>query len=356
MKWFEGLGFRRPCVAGACLAFPWVLKSDVQKEAALLFNDLGPFLLYCKSNDAEAAFEICEKLKVFYGNASGKRGCLFVEAREEVMRQKLRMKEEESRMVILSNISVSDIELGNLEIDLPDVLMKLLGLDEEEIKRLHKMYPHVMGSNVVGNFMAILKALDLDTRYNDKIMNMDLHCLKVLSSETTIKSCDNDVDNKTKKLDDTFDFLLSVGFGRNDITLKVASLIHGARDKLQKKFDCLVGFGIQHGDVCRMISTSPRILNQSVDLIQGKVNYLCDELGFPVDYLQKFPAYLCYDLEKRVKPRNNIMNWLKENGLVKKEGSFSVLISDAEKRFIKYLYRIHRAAPKQWLETFSAVK
>lgn len=385
LKGLDELGFERACVIGTCLAFPWVLKTDLEGKVRFLFQDLKALLLECglKSNDINMAFDICRKVRVLYKNGAeiGRMGeilarnkRMFFEVNEDVLKRKLvffsnlGVEKEKLGVFVLSHMHVFDSEFESLDVYVPEVLVDVLGLSEPEIERVRKIYPHVLGKNIVGNFPVILKALDLNKRFTDQMLNTDLHCLKVLNSKVTDKLCtDSDMmeeeflrdmevtkcRNKIKILDGKILFLSSIGFGKNKITSKAVSAIRGTREQLQERFDCIIGFGIKHSDVCRMISAYPIFINHSKEQIHKKLSYLCHELGYSIDYISKYPDYLCFDLENRIKPRYEIVNWLKGSGLVKKF-SLATLLAKSEKMFILYLYRIHHAAPKQWLEKYSS--
>ncbi|KAF3782457.1 hypothetical protein EJ110_NYTH34262 [Nymphaea thermarum] len=65
-----------------------------------------------------------------------------------------------------------------------------------------------------------------------------------------------------------------------------------------------------------MMLLSPKVLNQSVAMIEEKIDFFQNGLKLSLQDLQKFPGYLLFDLEKRVKPRHRIMAWLRERDLL----------------------------------------
>jgi hypothetical protein len=62
----------------------------------------------------------------------------------------------------------------------------------------------------------------------------------------------------------------------------------------------------------------PKVLNQGKEMLNEKLNYMTLELGYSLEYLDCFPALLCFDLENRVKPRYAMLRWLQEYGLLKR--------------------------------------
>ncbi|KAK1400761.1 hypothetical protein POM88_000366 [Heracleum sosnowskyi] len=75
-------------------------------------------------------------------------------------------------------------------------------------------------------------------------------------------------------------------------------------------------------------------------------------MGCSLQSLDEFPAFLNFDLDKRIKPRYRFHMWLTENNLCRKEYALTSIISSSEKRFIALIYRMHPAAPKKWLASF----
>lgn len=371
---------------GICLAFPRVLDDGGREEADALFRDLKAVFVDCgldgaAGEDVEGVYEICRRIRVFYdaGAVKGEMGVLmgrekrvFLEVEEEVLRRKLEfflklgMGREEVGVFVLENGEVFDMDLEGVGISVPEYLVGL-GFGEEKAGEVLKKYPYVTGKNRMGNLPGILRAMDLREWFVDKIADGNLLCLKLDCDSIVVGSGSEKMEvefledvarmkdmKKQEQVDNKLEFFFSIGFGKNRITSKVVSRINGTRDQLQERFDCLLEMGIEYSTLCRMVSATPKLLNQSTESIREKVDYLLNDLGYSLQYLNSFPAFLCFDLENRIKPRFNIMNWLKENGLVKKQFSPATILANAERKFVINLYGIHPAAPKQWLEIFSS--
>ncbi|XP_020591715.1 transcription termination factor MTEF18, mitochondrial [Phalaenopsis equestris] len=385
---FEALGFTRVSVIAICLAFPSTLSAvEEDVEIERLFRDLKVvFVDYgldgCAGDDVELLLRFCRRIRIFYDMCSWKEGMgelmgrskrIFVEIEESGLTQKLGfflklgMRKDEVGAFTLKNVEVFDFDLENPEILIPDYLMRV-GLCKEEVDSLTKRHPYVLGKNKLGNLPGILRTLDLDKWFCTKIV--DEKNISFLSpSYANVDSCDNELeaefvqDLKRIKLvkqhqfvEVKVEFFLSIGFGKNKMTSKAIGLVSGNKELLQKRFDCLIGMGIKYDMLCRIIIAAPKILNQCENMLRKKVNYLCQDLGYPIEYLNSFPSFLCFDLEKRIKPRYKILNWLRDNGVVKKPFAPATVLANSEKRFIFNLSCIHPAAPKQWLECFSSHK
>lgn len=95
----------------------------------------------------------------------------------------------------------------------------------------------------------------------------------------------------------------------------------------------------------------PKILNQKPEILEQKVNFLCQDIGSSLGELNIFPAYLCFNLENRIKPRYRFHMWLTDRGAQKY--SIASIVATSEKNFIARIYGIHPAALKHWFECFS---
>ncbi|WOL10209.1 hypothetical protein Cni_G18963 [Canna indica] len=387
LRALEGRGFHRVCVIGICLAFPSVLCADADPggEIDLLLQDLRNVfidfgLAGCVPEDNVDVFlQVSRKIRVFYdlgsrmgtmGDLMGRNSRIFLELDEAAIAQKLNffirlgMETEKVGPFILKCTEVLDYDLENPSIAMPEYL-KCLGLDEEEVNLLSRKYGYVMGKNMLGNLPWIMRAMNLHKWFMSRILDGHYHYLS--SSFVSATSHDKTLESaflqglervkslkKEQYLDTKLEFLLSIGFGENKFTIKSLSVINGTKDQLQERFNCLLELGIEYSKLCKMISATPKILNQSKEMLHDKVNFLCNDLGCSLAYLDSFPAFLCFDLENRTKPRYKMLNWLKEHGLLKKPFAPATVLANSERRFMVNLYNVHPAAPKQWLECFSS--
>ncbi|CAD5326354.1 unnamed protein product [Arabidopsis thaliana] len=128
--------------------------------------------------------------------------------------------------------------------------------------------------------------------------------------------------------------------------MKVLQHVHGTAVELHDRFQILLNSGIIFSKICMLIRSAPKILNQKPHSIQDKLRFLCGEMGDSLDYLEVFPAYLCFDLENRISPRFRFHKWLVEKGFSEKSYSIASIVATSEKAFIARLYGIHPAIPK----------
>ncbi|KAG6500894.1 transcription termination factor MTEF18, mitochondrial-like isoform X1 [Zingiber officinale] len=384
---FEARGFHRACIIGICLAFPSALSADADPGGEIdhLFQYLNKVFLdfdlsqSVPENNVDIFLQVCRNIRVFYDLDSrkgtmGELMCknlrkIFLELDAALIAQKLKffinlgMEASEAGHFILKHADIFNTDLENPSILMPEYL-KSIGLKKDNVATLSGSFPYVMGKNKLGNLPATLKAMNLHNWFLGKILNGNLH---YLSPEFILTSSHDTSSEKrfrhglerlksarmNKFLDKKVEFLLSIGFGENELTLRSVSALQGPNDQLQGRFDCILGLGIEYSMVCRMVNTKPIILKQCKNTFREKVDFLCNDMGFSLEYLYHFPAFLCFNLENRIRPRYKMLNWLKEHGLLNKSFSPSTILTYSESKFVTTLYRLHPAAPKQWLERHS---
>ncbi|XP_027069628.1 transcription termination factor MTEF18, mitochondrial isoform X2 [Coffea arabica] len=141
------------------------------------------------------------------------------------------------------------------------------------------------------------------------------------------------------------EFLLDLGFVENSEEMKRAlKLFRGKGLNLQERFDCFVNAGFSKKDVAEMVKESPNILNLSKDAIETKIEFLVNDLGYPVSILRKFPPCISYKIE-RIKLRLTMYNWLKDQGAVEPNLALSTVLATADKLFIKTYVEQHPEGP-----------
>lgn len=146
------------------------------------------------------------------------------------------------------------------------------------------------------------------------------------------------------------EFLHAIGFGENALTIKVLTDLHGTSSELQERVDCLLRYGIVFSKLCSMIRMMPKILSQKPEILQQKLNYLCEDMKSSLQYLDIFPSFLCFNLENRIKPRHRFHMWLTERGFCKQEYSIASIVATSDKSFVARLHVIHPDAPKLWVD------
>ncbi|CAA2984602.1 transcription termination factor MTEF18, mitochondrial [Olea europaea var. sylvestris] len=371
----DNYGFSSVDVIGICLAFPRVLYGDIcglLDDLKIIFVDYG--LASCVEGDVDAMFEVCRKIRVFYdlgcemgkvGELMGINKSIFVEYPEEVLVAKIEyfcrldVRKDDIGLLLLSRPEVFSFDLEERVISVSG-FMKHFGLKATELESLEKKYPHVFGRNKIANLPHVMRSMDLGQWFFERMSSGDHSLLRTYSIGSPDEDLDKDYTDNLMKIQATrthfhtfgkLSFLHGIGFGENKFTVKALSKLNSSSSQLQQRFDFLLHYGIEFSKVCGMLRLSAKILNQQERFLEEKLDFLCHDIGSSLQYLDVFPGYLCYHLERRIKPRYNFHKWLVEQGLCKKEYSISSIIATSEKQFIARLSRIHPAASKMWLES-----
>ncbi|KAH9619289.1 hypothetical protein KSS87_007357 [Heliosperma pusillum] len=153
-------------------------------------------------------------------------------------------------------------------------------------------------------------------------------------------------------------FLTSIGFVENSKEIeKALKVFRGKGDEFPERFDCLVNAGLSESDVAEMIKAVPQILNQSIEVLEAKINVLVNDLGYPVSEVRSFPGFVTYSMD-RVKLRCAMYRWLIDQNVVRSSLALRTIIGCTESRFINKYVNKHLLGPHVWQEykqTFTSI-
>ncbi|XP_056161824.1 transcription termination factor MTEF18, mitochondrial-like [Syzygium oleosum] len=143
-------------------------------------------------------------------------------------------------------------------------------------------------------------------------------------------------------------FLMRLGFVDNSEEMtKALKRFRGRGDQLQERFDCLVEAGLDFNLASKIVKQAPTVLNQTKDVIEKKIDCLVNRLGYPLEILVAFPAYLCYDME-RIQKRISMYIWSRDRGAVKPMMSISSILACSDARFVRYFVDVHPEGAVMW--------
>ncbi|KAI3802568.1 hypothetical protein L1987_30705 [Smallanthus sonchifolius] len=371
-------GFTSSSLVGICLVFPRVLNGD--REVDELVNDLkrvviGFDLISDVDGEVDTWIDLCRKIRLFYNlgckkhdifDMIGRSKAILVDYSEVVLSEKIEyfcrfdVTVDEVISLLLSGLDIFNFELRN-QVFCVMGLLRHFGIDEQHLNVITEKYPYVFGKNRLANLPHVMRALSLNQWFFDNLKNGGHRLLESYPIINSNQDYDKDFAESLVRIQSSrvpihtlskLQFLHSIGFGENGLTIKVLKHVHGTSSQLNKRFYCLIRNGIEFSKLCKIISLSPKVLNQQMEILEKKLKFLCNEIDSSLDYLDVFPAYLCFDLEKRIKPRYRFHSWLIETGLCETEYSLASIIATSERSFIARIYRIHPAAPKKYLEIF----
>ncbi|KAG6630570.1 hypothetical protein I3843_13G025700 [Carya illinoinensis] len=379
---FKGYGLSNVSVIGICLTFPHVLggEDELGDEVDALFDDLKRVFVdfdlasYVEGN-VDAWYEVCRKIRVFYdlgcekgtaGELMGRSKHVFLEYPEEVLAQTAEYFcrfgiKEDAGLLLLRHPDILKLDLETPVISVLGFL-KHFGLNSSELRSIGQKYPYVLGRNKMANLPHVMKALNLHEWFFHRINSGNHQLLANYVLIDPEEDLDKEFGDGLEKIQSSrtpthtmnkLKFLHGIGFGENALTMKVLAHLHGTSIELQERFDCFLRVGVEFSKLCRMIRSTPKVMNQKPETIEQKVNFLRQEMGISLQYLDIFPGFLCFDLENRIKPRYRFHVWLAEKGFCTKTYSIASIVATSEKNFVARLSTIHPDAPKRWSEQYS---
>ncbi|MED6112676.1 hypothetical protein PIB30_063740, partial [Stylosanthes scabra] len=222
------------------------------------------------------------------------------------------------------------------------------GMETDEIARILSNYMHLFSTYSFKGPRTVCSELKVEKAELLRIVKDDP--LKLISVASSSK-------NKSPKQISVYDprrhlekitFLFKLGYAENSEEMaRALKVIRGRGDLLQERFDCLVEAGLDYNSVIGIIKRAPTILNQKKDVIEEKIHFARDVLGYPLESFVAFPTYFCYDLEK-ISQRFSMYAWLKERKVVNPSLTLTTIVSSNDKRFEKYFVNVHPQGPSIW--------
>ncbi|KAM0062706.1 putative transcription regulator mTERF family [Helianthus debilis subsp. tardiflorus] len=105
---------------------------------------------------------------------------------------------------------------------------------------------------------------------------------------------------------------------------------------MERKMEVYKRFGFNDTELSMLFKNQPHCFALSEDTIREKLRFYMDEVGYTSGYLVTCPSLFSLSLEKRVKPRNEVLKILKERMLLGSK-SLITLVNYPELRFQDYL-------------------
>ncbi|KAM2341980.1 hypothetical protein ACFX1X_014425 [Malus domestica] len=311
LKAYEELGLSQSSFVKFIVATPCLLIGDVNVEFV----------------------KVLEKLQSFGFETNWIEGNLFIDDSHN-FRRMLEV------LSLFSEMGCSSEQLGQLIGQHPDILF-----DGSDIGKFVHTHTLLLGS------CSLKKTSSLLTNLNTGKKRL---CIYIQENPQELKNwvlgkrvqpfpdSGDDLRSKTQKSK----FLFDVGFVDNSDNIKEAlKAFRGKGVELQERFDCIVKAGLSPEDVCTMIKISPQILNQTKDIIEEKIDFLVNQLGYPISTLVTFPRYLSHKIE-RVQLRILMYNWLKDHGTVDPRLCLSTIVSCSDKSFMTSYVNRHPSGPQ----------
>ncbi|GAB2245501.1 hypothetical protein Droror1_Dr00000994 [Drosera rotundifolia] len=115
----------------------------------------------------------------------------------------------------------------------------------------------------------------------------------------------------------------------------LSALSRMSAEKLDAKFGALRSCGWDDSNILILVRTNPLVLTKSGLALKSAVGYYMKELGYHPKFIAARPALLSYSMEKRVRPRNVVLQVLKDKNLIKESFVLYKSLSISEYEFLK---------------------
>ncbi|XP_015695701.2 transcription termination factor MTEF18, mitochondrial-like [Oryza brachyantha] len=222
-----------------------------------------------------------------------------------------------------------------------------VGVSEEDIKKFVVSNGSVLGSVQLKKPNSILTHLSVGKKRLCKMIMEDPQRLLKYSLGAKVSRLPK-VDLHEASFKEKVKFLQSIGFIEGSEDMKRAlKTFRGKGDELQDRYYYLLKTGLDPIDVVNMIKVAPQVLNQKINVLEAKISFFVNDMGFPLSALVNFPAFLSFTVE-RTKLRFLMYNWLVDKGVVPPQLALSTILACADKRFIKYYVVKHPLGIETW--------
>ena len=223
-----------------------------------------------------------------------------------------------------------------------------IGMPIEDTAEIAETHMDFLASVTLKGPKTVCKELKVRRQGLRQIIKEDPLKVLSLASKSKVKSNEQaSIPNPGKHLEKA-SFLSRLGYVENTEEMKDAlKKFRGRGDQLQERFDCLVQAGLDYHVAMVIIKLAPMILNQSKDVIEKKIDCLTNSVGYPLESLIAFPAYLCYNTD-RINIRFSMYMWLRERGAAKPKLKLSTLLVISDARFVKHFVDAHPDGPARW--------
>lgn len=203
-----------------------------------------------------------------------------------------------------------------------------------EIGSIVHSYPTLLGSCVLKKATSLLSILNTGKKRLCSVIKQNPEFLRNLVRGAKVERLPIAKEELRSKMMKT-KFLLDLGFAENSSEMeKALKVFRGKGVELQERFDCLVNAGLDQKHVASVLKIYPQILNQRKKVLEAKIDFLVNRLGYPLSTLVSFPSYLNYTIP-RIRLRLSMYNWLRDHGKVDTTLALSTIIASSEKLFMK---------------------
>ncbi|CAL9772082.1 unnamed protein product [Musa acuminata subsp. burmannicoides] len=141
---------------------------------------------------------------------------------------------------------------------------------------------------------------------------------------------------KNKFIREVIDYVEELGVPRDCRMFRHAlhSVMNMSRSKCDATFATFKSLGWSQPDIIAILRKSPCVWRLSKKNISDKMTFLTKEAGCEQQYIIRHPGILSYSLEKRVRPRHEVINFLEQNKLLDKGHNLLYVMPLTEQKFM----------------------
>ncbi|XP_071713294.1 transcription termination factor MTERF15, mitochondrial-like [Rutidosis leptorrhynchoides] len=126
----------------------------------------------------------------------------------------------------------------------------------------------------------------------------------------------------------------------------VPVVLFNTDSQIKKKMQIFSSFGWSDYEIATLLRAQPNCLNFTESYLSDKLKYFMKELNYTPSVLIRNTHFWTLSLEKRIKPRNQVFNILKEKELVKDKPSFATIVKISEPKFLCFLKSFENHVPR----------
>ncbi|CAL9124125.1 unnamed protein product [Musa acuminata var. zebrina] len=146
---------------------------------------------------------------------------------------------------------------------------------------------------------------------------------------------------KNKFIREVIDYVEELGVPRDCGMFRHAlhSVMSMSRSKCDATFATFKSFGWSQPDIVAILRKNPSVWTLSKNNISDKMTFLMKEAGCELQYIIRHPGILSYSMEKRLRPRHDVINFLEQNKLLDKGQGLAYVMRLTEQKFMnKFLF------------------
>ncbi|CAL9118391.1 unnamed protein product [Musa acuminata var. zebrina] len=147
------------------------------------------------------------------------------------------------------------------------------------------------------------------------------------------------------KLKEVIKYIEELGVPRDSgvYTYALHVVVNVSRSKFDAMTVTLMSFGWSQPDINALFRKCPNIWSLSKKNICDKMTFLMKEAGCELTCISRYPMLLKYSLEKRLRPRYEVLKFLNQNKLLDREHILpSFMMPNEEKFRKKFLFLLHK--------------